>query len=59
MWCIWRETNARIFDGCERTKIGLKDLFMKTLLEWMTDNFRFTFFNLVELIDFCNFRVIL
>jgi hypothetical protein len=35
MWCLWRERNMRIFEGCEQHVDELKLLFMRTLFEWM------------------------
>ena len=28
MWCIWRERNARSFEGCEQSSIKLKSFFL-------------------------------
>ena len=33
IWCIWRERNARSFEGCERSLLEIKSLFLHTL--WM------------------------
>ena len=33
IWCIWRERNARSFEGCERSLLESKSLFLHTL--WM------------------------
>ena len=35
MWCLWRERNMRIFEGCEQHVDELKLLFLRTLFEWM------------------------
>ena len=35
MWCIWRERNARTFNGEESSIPALKFLFLQTLYEWL------------------------
>ena len=35
MWCIWRERNARTFNGEESSISALKFLFLQTLYEWL------------------------
>ena len=54
MWCIWRERNARIFEGCELSIAELKQLFYRLLMEWMTAIGLVRFSNLIEFIDFCS-----
>ena len=39
--------------------IELKAFFMKTLLEWMSASRMFSFSDLIELLDFCNFGALL
>ena len=34
IWCIWRERNARSFEGCERSLLEIKSFFLHTLFEW-------------------------
>ena len=34
LWCIWRERNARSFEGCERSLLEIKSFFLRTLLDW-------------------------
>ena len=34
MWSIWRERNATCFEGCERSILQIKAVFIFTLLEW-------------------------
>ena len=55
MWCIWRERNARSFEGCEQKTLELKSNFLKTLLEWMVASRKFSFSNLFDFIVHCNF----
>ena len=31
LWCIWREKNARNFEGCERSMLEIKSFFFYTL----------------------------
>ena len=31
---IWRERNARSFEGCERSLLEIKSFFLQTLFEW-------------------------
>jgi hypothetical protein len=52
---IWREENARSFEKCERTMLNLKLHFLRTLFEWLTASICFSFTNLLEFIDHCNF----
>ena len=28
LWCIWRERNARSFEGCERSMLEIKSFFL-------------------------------
>ena len=34
MWCVWKERNARTFEGCEQTVAELKLLFLHMLFDW-------------------------
>ena len=34
MLCMWREQNARSFEGCKRSILEIKSFFFYTLLEW-------------------------
>jgi hypothetical protein len=54
MWCIWRERNARIFEGCELSIADLKQRFYRLLMEWMAAIGLVRFSNLIEFIDFCS-----
>ena len=44
MWCIWRERNARCFEGCERSLLEIKSFFLHTLLVWSVTLSFFLFF---------------
>ena len=55
MWCIWREMNARCFEGCERSLLEIKSFFLHTLLVWSVVLSRFSCFSLPALLDYCNF----
>ena len=33
MWCIWRERNARSFEGYERSLLEIKSFFLHILFE--------------------------
>jgi hypothetical protein len=35
MWTIWRERNAQCFEDHEKTPDELKNMFIKTLLNWV------------------------
>ena len=48
-WCIWRERNARNFDGCEKSVLDLKLLFLKSLFEWMNASGLLSFVNMFEI----------
>ena len=32
MWCLWRERNARTFEGCEQSVVELKLQFYRSLV---------------------------
>jgi hypothetical protein len=55
MWCLWKERNRRIFEGCEQTVAKLKLLFLRTLFEWMASTRLFDFSSFLEFIDSCCF----
>ena len=57
MCCLWRERNARIFEGCELSVVELKLQFYRSLLDWMSGTRLFRFSNMLELIDFFSFWV--
>ena len=54
MWCIWKERNARTFEGCEKSIVELKLYFMRCLSEWLLATGSFSFSNLFEFLDLCS-----
>ena len=59
MWGLWREKNARTFEGCEKPSHYLKLLFLRTLFEWGNALGLFSFYSLLDVIDSCFSSVIL
>jgi hypothetical protein len=57
LWCLWRERNARTFEGCEKSSQDLKLFFFRTLLEWVNVVGLLSCFSLLELIDNCSFAL--
>jgi hypothetical protein len=57
MWCIWRERNLRSFEGDEQTVADLKNIFLKTLFDWVNASGCFPCENLLDFLDFCSFQV--
>ena len=62
MWCIWREKNARCFQGYERSFLEIKSFFFHTLFVWSValSHFSFLFFLflfyliiVILVLDFC------
>ena len=56
MWWIWRERNAKIFEGCKWTVFDLKLYLLGTLFDWMTASRCISFSNFLEFLDHCNFK---
>ena len=54
MWCLWRERNARTFEGCETSVVDLKLQFYRCLFDWLTNTGLFSFSNVFDLIDICS-----
>ena len=54
LWCIWRERNARNFEGCERSMLEIKSFFLHTLLDWSVVFCHFSCSSLHVLLDHCN-----
>jgi hypothetical protein len=57
MWCLWRERNARSFEGCERSIIDLKSQLLKTLFDWMLVIGLFSLsLSYLDFLDHCSIR---
>ncbi len=56
MWCLWRERNARTFEGSERNILDLKPLIFRTLFDWMSTTGLFRFSIFLDLFDYCTLR---
>ena len=54
MWCLWRECNARTFEGCELNIVELKLQFYCYLFDWLFATGLYRFSNLLDLIDYCS-----
>ena len=48
MWCLWREHNARIFEGCERSVVDLKLQLYGSLFDWLAATGLFSFSKMLE-----------
>ena len=57
MWCLWRERNARTFEGSEHNVAELKLLFLQTLFDWISASGHFHCSNLLDFIDSCCFEL--
>ena len=55
MWCIWRERNARSFEGCERSLLEIKSFFLHTLYEWSVVFSHFSCSSFPIFLDSCTF----
>jgi hypothetical protein len=59
MWCVWRERNSRLFEDGECSILDLRSQFLRTLFDWLSVTGLFSFTNLLESTDLCNFGVLL
>ena len=55
IWCIWRERNARSFEGCERSLLEIKSSFLHTLIEWSVVFSHFSCSSFPTFLDRCTF----
>jgi hypothetical protein len=55
MWCIWRERNARSFEGCKRSVFDMKMLTLKNLAEWVSVSGCIPCSDFIEFLDLCSF----
>ena len=55
-WYIWREINARSFEGCEQSRIELKSFFFHSMLDWARALQFFSCDSLLDLLEHCNLR---
>lgn len=51
LWCIWKERNARTFDGVEKSTIELKSSFVKPLFMWFSSYSNTRNLSFVEFIE--------
>ena len=55
-WCgVWRERNARCFEGSKHSLLEIKSFFLQTLLVWSVALSHCSCFSLLALLDHCNF----
>jgi hypothetical protein len=57
MWCLWRERNARCFEGCETPIQDLKKFVLNTLWEWAAAQGLVSSYSLLEFIGTCSFTL--
>ena len=55
IWCIWRERNARSFEGCECSLLEIKSLFLHTLYDWSVVFSHFSCSSFLVFLDRCIF----
>jgi hypothetical protein len=58
MWGVWRERNARRFEGNENSLSDLKLSFLKTMFEWLNASGLFSFGSLADMLDSCVLNVV-
>ncbi len=54
MWCIWKERNARLFEGSGKSVVQLKLQFMRSFADWMATSGPFGCSNLIDFLDLCS-----
>ena len=55
IWCIWRERNARSFEGSERSLLEIKSFFLHALFEWSVVFSHFCCSSFYFFLDRCSF----
>ena len=55
IWCIWRERNARSFEGCDSSLLEIKSFFLHTLFEWSVVFSHFSCSSFSLFLDRCSF----
>lgn len=50
-WCLWSEHNPRIFNEEELSKQRLKEVFIKSFLEWSKASLQMKSFSMVLFLD--------
>ena len=55
IWCIWRERNARSFEGCEHSLLEIKSFLLLTLFEWSVVFSHFSCSSFPIFLDRCTF----
>ena len=56
MSCLWRERNARYFEGSERSILKIKSLLLRSLLDWSTAFNSLSCSNLLDMFEHYNLR---
>jgi hypothetical protein len=54
---VLRERNLLSFEGDEQTVADLKNIFLKTLFDWVNASGCFPCENLLDFLDLCSFQV--
>jgi hypothetical protein len=52
---VWKERNARTFEGSELSVVELKLQLYRSLMDWMSAIGLVRFSNMLEFIDYCSF----
>ena len=53
-WGIWKERNNQCFKDTKRSMPGLKLIFFRTLLDWMSNLHSLSLSSVIDVIDSCN-----
>lgn len=54
MWCLWRDRNARSFEGCEWSILQIKSFLFHSLFDWSAVFPSIPFFTLLYVLEHCN-----